>query len=207
MQTIESVQEVVTLIKEELSAVKTIVETNLSEINSTKIAPLIVFFTSPETRYIVASSSASGDFADVVCRISEVMNIYPLIDAHAAVISMNTNVEIDDDVVSAINTFVISYEQAWSITTPYEVYGNEVVWWNDKVNIELIDDLQLDDESRQMVSMFYMYVHVNDVHFTMSELLSYLSTMDTAINFIEDDAPPFFDMSNNELIQNINNVN
>lgn len=203
MQTIELVKEVVPLIDEEIHAVKSIVEQNYVDFDSTKMSPLIVFFTAPEKRYIVVSTSDQGDFVDVVCRISEAMNIYPLIDAHSAVISMNTNVDIDGQTIPAINMFVISFAHAWSITIPYEIQNSEIVWLNDNINVSHIDDLELDDESRQMVSMFYIYVNVSNLHYNLPELLSYLSTMNNAINFIDNDAPPFFDMSNNEFLQKV----
>lgn len=207
MENIESVKETVSLIEEELTAIKTIVESNFKETTFPKISPLVVFFTSPDKRYAVISTSSDGDFADTVCRISEVMNIYPLIKAHAAVISMNAIMEINSKSVSGINTFVISYEKAWSITMPYEISSNQIVWLEDQININSVEDLEFDDDSRQMISMFYTYVNVENLHFTLPELLSYLSKMNTAINFFDNHVPEFFDMSDNQFIENYTNVN
>jgi len=205
MQDIELVKEIIPLIDEEIHLVKTIIEQNHKDLGSTKTAPLLVFYTAPEKRHVAISTSEQGDFVDVVCRISEAMNIYPLIDAYSAIISMNFNVDIDGEKIPAINMFALSFTHAWSITIPYKIQNDEVFWLNDNINVSHIDDLELDDETRQMVSMFYVYVNVNNLHYTLPELLSYLSTIGAAVKFIDDDAPSFFDMSNGEFLQKVSN--
>lgn len=201
MTTLESVKEYLPIIDEEINTIKTVVESNFSSTNSPKIPPLCVFFSNENTRNVVASVSSDGEFEDVICRISEVMNLYPLTEAYAATISLSTTIELNDEMVPAVNIFVISFDKAWSITVPFNIVNDTIFWLNDDIHVTHVDDLDIDPLSREMVSMFYLYVNITDVHFTLPQLLSYLSTMDTAINFIDQDAPSFFDFSNGNLIQ------
>lgn len=206
METLETVRDHLPLIDEEIAAVKSILESNYEDLDSPLISPLIVFYSSPEQRYCVVSTSSEGDFPDVICRISEALNIYPLISAYASVVSLNTNIELDGESTSAINTFVLNEFRAWSITIPYKISDRTIVWLNEQIQINKIDDLDLDDVSRDMVSMFYLYVNIEQVHFTLPDLLSYLSTMGTAINFMDNSVPSFFDMSEEGLITEVNNA-
>ena len=196
MSTYEALDHIIETIDEEIYTIKSVVESLEPD---DPFAPLIVFYKDTSSRQAVVSVTPEGEFVDTVCRISEALHLYPCLSSHAAVIAISSKLSFEDDIYNAVNIFVISEENAWSIILPYTRNGSEVIWHSEHDQFNQIDEQDFDDQGKDMVSMFYMYVNTSSTHLTLSEVLSYLSTTSAAVNFMDQECPSYFDFSNNEM--------
>lgn len=201
----EGPSELVSEISKEINIVKTVVEQMYSD--NDIYSPTVTFFSDSDTRQAIVSFYPSDKLSDTVITLSEIMHLYPVLKSHAAVIFMVNKVDIDEELKEALNIFVVSHDIAWYISIPFFFDGTDIYWASeDSIIITHVDDQDFDDLGKDMVTMLYLYSHMNSSHFTLSELLSYYSTKNVSFHLVDkNEIPAFYDFShetNPILIQN-----
>lgn len=194
---LEDITSVISNPHEEMSLIKTIAESTFPEDSFT---PIVVIYDKPDNRKLVVSVPPSENFVDTVCRLSEALHLFPAVNGHAAVIAITSKLSFEDEVFEAINIFILSSTNAWSLILPYQIEDGKLIWLNEHFHCNQIDEQDFDDQGKDMVSMFHMYINADETHLSVSDILSYLSTTSAAVSFIDEPNPPYFDFSNNEMI-------
>ena len=60
-----------------------------------------------------------------------------------------------------------------------------------------VDDIEYDETIREMITTFFYITHLNRPAFTVSEIISYLSSQNAAIKLLEGQKIHYLDFSNN----------
>lgn len=177
---INKVAEYITNIEEEIGIYKMVNE-NVASRNEAYV-PMIVFYSSPTEKSYVVAPHHDNTFNNKMLAIAETLHLYSSSLAHAAIISMLNQVVINDNTYQSLDIYALSLNNAYLIQLPFEINGTEVKWLEEHQECTSIDELDVDSTGKDVLSMFYHYIHIDSTIFTPEDVLSYLSFKKAEIN-------------------------
>lgn len=191
MATIEDVKSLIENVEDDIAASKTVVE------QSDEYTPTLAFYKNSQDRSIIASVSNGKDLSETLQNICEALYLYVYTDSYACVLSMTSNIIIDDKSYNALMLYILSPNSAWIITIPYEKQDGDVTWHNDLMEITPVDEQEFDDQGKDMITSLYVYVQniVPSNMFSIEDIFSYLSTTNAAIKIVDETSYTYFDLS------------
>jgi len=194
---LDALEKVCSPISTEITLLKSVLESVHS--SGKKYQPMLTFFSDSKTRFITLTIPFQENFNDSLIRISESLHLYSAINAHCVTLSFNANLEKDGSIYDTLIIFLLSEDSAWQINLPYSFNpDNSIIWMNDlfeinqilKENMDSIENL-----TKDMLTMFYVYTHIDSSPYTFSEILSFLSTTGAAAALHTDQEISFYDLS------------
>lgn len=190
MATIEDVKSLIENVEDDIAASKTVVE------KSDEYTPTLAFYKNSQDRSIIASVSNGKDLSETLQNICEALYLYVYTDSYACVLSMTSNIIIDDKSYNALMLYVLSPSSAWIITIPYDKQ-DDVTWYNDLMEVTPVDEQEFDDQGKDMITSLYVYVQniVPSNMFSIEDIFSYLSTTNAAIKIVDETSYSYFDFS------------
>jgi len=190
MATIEDVKSLIENVEDDIAASKTVVE------HSDEYTPTLAFYKNSQDRSIIASVSNGKDLSETLQNICEALYLYVYTDSYACVLSMTSNIIIDDKSYNALMLYVLNPNSAWIITIPYDKQ-DDVTWYNDLMEITPVDEQEFDDQGKDMITSLYVYVQniVPSNMFSIEDIFSYLSTTNAAIKIVDETSYSYFDFS------------
>lgn len=178
-----SISDLITDIENEIKICKSLLESVKSE-NNSEYVPMIVFYSNSDTKQLVVAPKSTQDFDEKMLAIAEAMHLFTPLESYAAILSLTTKMKHDDELYEALTLHVLSQDHAYNIILPYQFINNTVVWNDDLAYSSMIDEEDIDDTGKDIVSMLYLFVHIEKSIFSPSEILSYLSSKGAAIHQI-----------------------
>ena len=183
----------------EISVIKSVVESSTTR----SIDPLVIFFKDENVKTTLVGFSKLPSFEDNILRLSEIMHLYGALKSHCCIIAMPAKISRDNTIYDSVNLFLLSDDDAWTISLPYLTENNQVIWYDEFSEILKIDDADFDGTSKEMVSMFYFMTHLHNQAYTAPEIMSYLSLYNVTIHQFTESSDSgsveyvsYFDMSN-----------
>lgn len=178
-----TISEIITDIENEVRICKSLLETTRKNHDS-NYAPMIVFYSDPDTKQLVVAPKIQDEFEDSMLAVAETMHLYSSLKSYAAILSMTTKMMDEDILYEALILHVLSDEFAHNIVLPYRIIDNNIVWNDDLAYSSAIDEEDIDSKGKEIVSMLYVFTHINESIFSPAEILSYLSSKGAAIHQI-----------------------
>jgi hypothetical protein len=176
----DKIQILVEDISDEVAVIKTVVENVTS--SGEPFAPMLVFYSAPNVKEFVVAPQWGTTFEAKMRSIADTLQLFKATNSQSVIISFCTKAEYDSTMYQLLNIYVVSYDHAFAITLPYSVNDNNNVIWNDQHSAcSALDELETDDMGRDVFSMFYHYVHLDETILTAREIFTYLSARGAAI--------------------------
>jgi len=165
--------------EEEILSIKTSFEDHVSLTGKETYRPRIMFYNFFGDKLFGIVSRPYVDQTDYISSIAEMMYSYTALSASSAVIVLDSNITKNGSVIgNCLNAYLISSDTAHAVTLPYEHSSdNKVIW---KSSEELIKEVDLNQNSTmplEMLELSYAFSHIDEPPFSMSELLSYYTSM------------------------------
>lgn len=158
--------------------------------SGTKPMPMVVFYIDSSSPYLSVVSPYGTTFEDTVKNITTALHLYSSIGASGCYVTLSSQYIIDDLTYPALNIFVMNRKNAYTITLPYKEEDNDFTWFDDHSIISQIDDQDLDDLGRNIISSFYLFVNSDGLPFKTEEILSYMSTQGHQVMFHDESSVP-----------------
>jgi len=190
----ESFEQHNSIIHQEIDTLKHTIEKCVAE--KTSYSPMLTFMSSVDTRTLTVVIPNQNNYEDTFVRLAEVLHLYAAIEAYCVVISISTKKEIDNKQYDVLTIFNLTSDFAGIISIPYTVdSSNALTWHDDLFQIEDIDDQDFDPTTKDMITMFFFFTHIEKPAYTASEVLSYLSNIGCALYMFENFNVPYFDLT------------
>lgn len=167
-------------IEQEAFVLKSTLETTY--LTDGKYIPFLVFYKNPKEKTFAIAPQESDSFIYRMKNIAEVLHLYSALDASAVTITFTSKISIHDNEYELFNLFVLNQDHAWLVHYPFTVEDGIVKWYPELDSCTPVDSYDFDEVGKDMVSMFYNFIHIQESAFTVAEILSYLSTTDAAIH-------------------------
>lgn len=194
---LQNLENVCSNISSEIIVLKSLLESLHSHGNS--YLPMLTFFSDKDTRLFTVNTPAQQTFDDSLIRISEALHLYSAANCESVVISLNASIHKDDVQYSSLIVFLLSDSAAWQINLPYIIQSDNTFFWHNdlfEVNQIVEEDIHsIENLTKDMLTMFYVYTHIDHSPYTLSEVLSYLSTTGAMIVNHQNDIISFYDFS------------
>jgi len=194
---LKELEKVCSPISTEITLIKSVFESVF--FSQKKYQPMITFFSDSNTRYLTITIPSQETFNDSLTRISESLHLYSAINAHCATLSMTATLEKDGTTYNTLIIFLLSEEFAWQINLPYIITSdNSIVWQDDlfEINQILQENINsIENLTRDMLTIFYVYTHIHPSPYSLSEVLSFLSTTGAVAALHTDQKVSFYDLS------------
>lgn len=176
-----SVKEIVTDIEQEVPIIQTVLENIIRR--GEPFAPMLVFYGTPETKSLICCPMAQEEnFLSRMVAVADAMHLYNAINASAVTVTLISQIELDNTMYDLLNIFVMNQSNAFNIRIPYSIDNDQnVIWHNQYGEVLEVDDMELDTNGKEMINMFYHYIHAEMIGFTPAEVLSYLACNGAAI--------------------------
>ena len=194
--TIETIRGYIEDIDNEISILKTVVESNVQR--NDIFAPMVVFYNrknNQQVRDLVVVPKYYDDFSDRMRSVAEAMQLYSATRASAVIVAMVNQIIADDNRCHALTVFACNDDNAYMMQYPMTPQPDGSVEWHENlIEIVSVDNYDYDETGRELVSMLYMFVHMPNALFATSELLSYLTYNNAAISDMNN-SYSYYDMS------------
>lgn len=194
---LSEVQKYVSNIEDEITALKTTLETITEQQES--FVPMTIFYNSPDNKILVVAPNASGSSVDRIRSVAEVMHLFNPLNATAAVVCLQSKIERNNNIYQCLNLFVLTEPFAWMIQLPYTLDDNKITWLDEYRTCDEIDSIEMDETGKDIATMFYYLTHISAPFFTAGEILSYISSTGGAISQINANIE-YFDFSLEESV-------
>ena len=147
--------------------------------------PTIVFYKNFDYPYLTVISPKGPSYEDTMSNVTTALHLYSPLKACGCYVVLDSFYTIDNQTHNAINIFLMSEINAFSIILPYVKVeeDNSIIWLDDKCFISSIDDQELDEIGKTIVSSFYLFVNSQNILFTVQEIMSYMSKVGHQILF------------------------
>lgn len=194
--TIDNLKNICSEIETEISILKGTLEHNLN--NECTYSPMMTFFDSFNKRQIAIVIPPTDTIENTIIRLTEALHLFVALSSNSVVISMKTKVIHNNEYYDSLNIFLLSDSHAWQLTFPFTFDDSRVITWHDNLNeIIGVDDIEYDNNMKEMITAFYYITHLPDPAFTPSEIISYLSSQNAAIKLLEGQKISYLDFTNN----------
>lgn len=165
--------------EQEISSLKASFEEHVSLAGKETYRPRIMFYNFFGEKLFGIVSRPYVDQTDYISSIAEMMYAYTGLSASAAIIVLDSNITKNGAVIgNCLNAYLISSDTAHALTIPYDHSSdNKVIW---KSSEELIKEVDMNTNSGmplEMLELSYAFSHIDEPPFSMSELLSYYTSM------------------------------
>lgn len=165
--------------EQEISSLKASFEEHVSLAGKETYRPRIMFYNFFGEKLFGIVSRPYVDQTDYISSIAEMMYAYTGLSASAAIIVLDSNITKNGAVIgNCLNAYLISSDTAHALTIPYDHSSdNKVIW---KSSEELIKEVDMNTNSGmplEMLELSYAFSHIDQPPFSMSELLSYYTSM------------------------------
>lgn len=165
--------------EQEISSLKASFEEHVSLAGKETYRPRIMFYNFFGEKLFGIVSRPYVDQTDYISSIAEMMYAYTGLSASAAIIVLDSNITKNGAVIgNCLNAYLISSDTAHALTIPYDHSSdNKVIW---KSSEELIKKVDMNTNSGmplEMLELSYAFSHIDEPPFSMSELLSYYTSM------------------------------
>lgn len=165
--------------EQEISSLKASFEEHVSLSGKETYRPRIMFYNFFGEKLFGIVSRPYVDQTDYISSIAEMMYAYTGLSASAAIIVLDSNITKNGAVIgNCLNAYLISSDTAHALTIPYDHSSdNKVIW---KSSEELIKEVDMNTNSGmplEMLELSYAFSHIDEPPFSMSELLSYYTSM------------------------------
>jgi len=159
----------------EVAILKTVVESAHSRNQS--FCPMIVFYNDPNTRSIVVVPQFNNDRSIMMRNLADTLHLYSALKSFCATIAFTSKGIVDDEETDLLNIFIISDDAAFHVQAIFSIEGDKINW-NENLNYIDVNDKsnEFSEKSKDFFSMLYHYSHIENNPFTVSEILSYLSS-------------------------------
>jgi hypothetical protein len=181
---LDQIKKVIADIEEEIPIIRTTVENVI--LKGDIPSPMLVFYNSTSERgLVVAPSSDEDTFLSRMRSVADTLHLYRSMEAAAVTVTFASKIELDNTLYELLNIFVMNDDYAFSIRLPFIINEDQSVnWFTQLDEATPVDEIELDDTGRDMVSMFYHYTHADKIGFSPSDILSYLACKGAAIEQI-----------------------
>lgn len=161
--------------EKEIAVLKSLVEQQLC--NNRNYHPMVVFINGSDSKMIAITTPNLGKFDDMAYQISEIMQLYPALDAKSAIITLLSKVNTSDSITyDSLNIFALSSDNAYILTLPFtHTENNTFVWQENHFNLTNVVDMETEHEGADFISMLFVFTHMPSPVFSVAEILSYLS--------------------------------
>jgi hypothetical protein len=159
-------------------------------LNDTKPLPMVVLYKNPDSPYVSVVSPLANNFEDTIKNVTSALHLYPTIPACGCYVTLTSQYLIDDHNYPALNIFIMSKQNAYTLTIPYSLSDNGFVWLDDHSFISQVDDQDLDETGRNIISSFFLFVNSSGLPFTTEEVLSYMTTTGHSFMFHDQSSIP-----------------
>lgn len=193
---LDNLKHVCSDIETEVSILKGTLEANFRQ--NINYSPMLTFFGPDNKRQIAVVIPSAETFEDTVIRLTEALHLYVALNSNCVTISLRTKTTHNNNNYDTLNLFLLSETHAWQLTYPYSIDdSNNIVWHNDLHEIEAVDEIEYDSNIKEMITAFYCMTHLIQPAFTVSEIISYLSSQNAAIQLLDGQKIAYIDFSNN----------
>lgn len=190
----ESFEKYNSIIHQEIDTLKHTVEKCVAQ--NGHYSPMLTFMSSRDERMLTVAVPHQNNLEDTFVRIAEVLHLYSAINSYSVILSMVTKKEINDYQYDTLTVFTLTSDFAGILSIPYTVDSSNVLTWcDDLFQMEDIDDQDFDPTTKDMITMFFFFTHVEKPAYTASEVLSYLSRIGCAIYMFDKFDVPYFDLT------------
>lgn len=194
--TIDDLKHICSDIETEVSILKGTLEAN--SVKNYNYTPMLTFFSSENKRQIAIVIPSAETFEDTVIRLTESLHLFVALNSASVTISLKTKVVYNNNHYDTLNIFLLSNSHAWQLTYPYTLdESNNVTWHDDLHEILSIDEVEYNSNIKEMITTFYYMTHLPESAFTVSEVLSYLSSQNAAVQLLDGQKISYIDFSNN----------
>jgi hypothetical protein len=196
--TIDNLKHICSEIETEVSILKGTLESNYN--NQCDYSPMMTFFDSFNKRQIAIVIPSADNIENTIIRLTEALHLFVALSSDSVIISMKTKIIHNDQYYDALNVFLLSQTHAWQLTFPFTVDDSNVITWHEDLNeIVGVDDIDYDANIKEMVTAFYYVTHLPDPAFSVSEIISYLSSQNATIKLLEGQKISYLDFANNYI--------
>lgn len=144
----------------------------------TPYRPRLVFFDFFNKKSFGIVSRAYVDQTDFISSVAEMMYAYKSLDASACVLVLDSFLLKDGkNIGNCLYCYFICDDSAHVVCLPYSYDNDQVVWDLSSQTSESIDLKHHDGITQQMIELLYVYSHIQNSPFQLSDLLSYYSSM------------------------------
>lgn len=190
----ESFQQYNSIIHEEIDILKHTVEKCSS--NNGHYSPMLTFMSSVDKRMLTVTIPHQDNHENTFVRIAETLHLYSSLRAYSVVVSMIVKKQINNQEYNALAVFALTSDFAGIISIPYTLDSSNVVTWHDDLfEMENVDDQDFDPTTKDMITMFFFFTHIENPAYTASEVLSYLSRIGCALYMFDNFDVPYFDLT------------
>lgn len=190
----ESFEKYNSIIHQEIDTLKHTVEKCVSQ--NSNYLPMLTFMSTADDRMLTVTVPRQDNHEDTFVRIAEVLHLYSAIEPYSVVVSLSTKKEINNQHYDALTIFILTSDFAGILSIPYTVdSSNTVLWHDDLFEMENVDDQDFDPTTKDMITMFFFFTHIEKPAYTASEVLSYLSRIGCAIYMFDKFDVSYFDLT------------
>lgn len=144
----------------------------------TPYRPRIVFYDFFGNKSFGIAARPYADQTDYITCIAEMMYAYSALKAEACVLVLDSFITKNgQNVGSCLYCYFIGDKSANVVCLPYSYSEDQVVWDLSKQTSEEIDLKDHDGMTQQMVELLYSYSHLDKTPFSLSDLLSFYSSV------------------------------
>jgi len=165
--------------EQEILSIKTSFEEHVSLAGKETYRPRVMFYNFFGEKLFGIVSRPYVDQTDYISSIAEMMYAYAALSASSSIIVLDSNITKNGNVIgNCLNSYLISSDKAHAITIPYEHLPDNKVTW--KLSEEVIKEVDMSTNSgmpSEMLELSYAFSHIDEPPFSMSELLSYYTSM------------------------------
>lgn len=162
----------------------------------TPYRPRIVFYDFFGYKSFGIASRPYVDQSDYMTCIAEMMYAYSALSSEACVLVLDSYITKNgQNVGNCLYCYFIGDKSAHMACLPYSYSNDEVVWDLSKQTSEEIDLKDHDGMTQQMVELLYAYSHLDKPPFSLSDLLSYYSSMNYQFRAFKNLKTPYIDFS------------
>lgn len=190
----ESFEQYNSIIHQEIDILKHTVEKCVLE--GGRYSPMLTFMSSISERMLTVTIPYQDNYEDTFLRIAEVLHLYSALESYSVVVSLSAKKEINNQQYDVLTVFTLTDNYAGILSIPYTVDSSKVVIWHDDLfEMENIDDQDFDPTTKDMITMFFFFTHIEKPAYSASEVLSYLSRIGCAIYMFDKFNVSYFDLT------------
>lgn len=192
---LSNIKELCSVIEQELTILRCVLED--ASKRSANYHPMMTFFKDSQRRFLALTIPSQPTFADTLTRMAEAFYLYPPLQSHCAIVSLDSTLQHPDGTMyDCLQVFVISEHFGAIIKMPYTKNSdNTVTWQEQNFSTDDIINTKYEGLSKEMINLFFMITHLDASPYTVQECLSYLTYVGIAIQPFEALKIVYYDMS------------
>jgi hypothetical protein len=144
----------------------------------TSYRPRLVFFDFFGNKTFGIVARPYTDATDYMSCIAEMMYAYSALKSDACVLVLDTFLlKNNERVGSCLYCYFIGDKSAHIVCLPYSYSEDQIVWDTPQSTFQEVDLKNHDGATQQMIELLYSFSHLDQPPFSLSDLLSYYSSV------------------------------